>query len=109
MPKIVGMLAMLVFAAALEVGGDAAIRRGLAASAVPWLFAGAAALVGYGVVVNGDRAVDFGRLMGLYIVVFFVVSQLLSLAIFAERPGAGLLIGGALIVAGGVVIQVMGR
>ena len=109
MPKVPAMLARLVVAAALVVGGDAASRRGRGGSAARWLVVGAAALVGYGLVVNGDRAVEFGRLMGLYIVVFFVVSQLLSVAMFAERPGAGLLIGGALIVAGGVVIQVMGR
>ena len=107
--RTLGLLAMLVLAAALEAGGDAAIRRGLLHATGRWVVLGAAALVGYGLVVNGDRVVDFGRLMGLYIVVFFVVSQLLSFAVFAERPGAGLLIGGALIVAGGVVIQVTGR
>jgi len=43
--------------------------------------------------------------MGLYIAVFFVVSQVLSFVIFDERPGPTLLLGGALIVAGGLVIQ----
>jgi small multidrug resistance family-3 protein len=55
--------------------------------------------------VNVNRAVDFGRLMGLYTAVFFVVSQLMSLALFGERPLPSLLLGGALIVAGGLVIQ----
>lgn len=43
--------------------------------------------------------------MGLYTAVFFVVSQLMSLALFGERPLPSLLLGGALIVAGGLVIQ----
>ena len=70
---------------------------------------GAAALVAYGVVVNANRTLAFGRVMGLYIAVFFVVSQLLSFAVFAERPTPGLLVGGGRIVAGGIVIQTMGR
>jgi small multidrug resistance family-3 protein len=55
--------------------------------------------------VNANRLIDFGRLMGLYIAVFFVVSQVLSLVLFGERPSPNLILGGALIVAGGVVIQ----
>jgi small multidrug resistance family-3 protein len=43
--------------------------------------------------------------MGIYIAVFFVVSQVLSLAIFGERPSPSLVLGGALVVAGGLVIQ----
>src|SRR5262245_66146809 len=109
MRTALGFLAMLVLAAALEVGGDAAIRRGLVHSARGWVLVGAAALAVYGLIVNGDRAVDFGRLMGVYIVVFFVVSQLVNFALFGQRPDAGLLVGGGLIVAGGIVIQVMGR
>jgi small multidrug resistance family-3 protein len=61
--------------------------------------------VAYGVVVNANRAIDFGRLMGLYIAVFFVVSQVLAFAIFGGRPTPSLLVGGVLIVAGGLVIQ----
>jgi len=99
------MLITLVCAAALEIGGDAAIRRGLVESHPPWLAVGAVALIAYGLVVNLNRTIDFGRLMGLYIAVFFVVSQVLSFAFFGERPSLTLLVGGALIVAGGLVIQ----
>ena len=98
-------LVTLVVAAFLEVGGLAAVRRGLVVSAAPWLALGGAALLGYGFVVNVTRTVDFGRLMGVYIAVFFLVSQAISVGVFAERPGLPLLVGGALIVAGGVVIQ----
>lgn len=98
-------LAMLILAAALEVGGDAAIRHGLVRSAWPSLALGAIMLVMYGLVVNANRLIDFGRLMGLYIAVFVVVSQVLSLALFGERPSPSLVLGGALIVVGGLVIQ----
>jgi drug/metabolite transporter superfamily protein YnfA len=100
------MLALLLLVAALlEVGGDAAIRRGLASPSTTWLVAGLAMLGAYGCVVNANRTLDFGSLMGIYIVVFFVVSQILGLAIFGDRPSPSLLVGGALIVVGGVVIQ----
>ena len=98
-------LAVLVLAAVLEIGGDAAIRVGLLRSAWPWLPLGGATLVAYGLVVNVNRALDFGRLMGLYIAVFFVVSQLLSFVFFDERPPASLTLGGALIVSGGLLIH----
>jgi len=98
-------LLVLVLAAALEIGGDAAIRRGLLQPAWRWLTFGAVILVAYGFTVNVNRTMDFGRLMGLYIAVFFVVSQLLALAFFDERPPLNLTLGGALIVAGGLVIH----
>lgn len=100
-----GTLVALLIAAALEIGGDAAIRRGLLESTWQWLALGAITLVAYGLVVNLNRSIAFGRLMGLYIAVFFVISQLLSFAFFAERPSLRLILGGVLIVAGGLVIQ----
>ena len=99
------MLTTLLLAAVLEMGGDAAIRRGLLRSTWAWLALGSLMLVAYGFVVNANRAIDFGRLMGLYIALLFVVSQALSIAVFRERPSASLVLGGALIVAGGAVIQ----
>jgi len=99
-------LAFLVVAAALEIGGDAAIRAGLVRSQWQWLAVGIVLLATYGFAVNGTPAVDFGRVLGLYIAVFFVVSQVISAVVFGERPAVGLLAGGALIVMGGVVILV---
>jgi len=97
------MLGLLVLAAALEVGGDAAIRHGLRAS-WPWLLVGALGLTAYGFV-NANRLIDFGRLMGLYIAVFVVMSQVLSVMFFGERPSPSLLSGCLLIIGGGIVIQ----
>ncbi|HXJ36935.1 MAG TPA: hypothetical protein VMS22_23100 [Candidatus Eisenbacteria bacterium] len=99
------MLAILMVAAAMEIGGDAAIRHGLVRSGWPSVVLGAALLVGYGLVVNTDRSIDFGRLMGLYIAVFFVVSQVVSAALFGQWPSGAVMAGGALIVAGGAVIH----
>ena len=100
-----GTLVALLIAATLEIGGDAAMRRGLLESTWRWLALGAVTLVAYGLVVNLNRSIEFGRLMGLYIAVFFVISQLLSFAFFGERPSLSLILGGVLIVAGGLVVQ----
>ena len=94
---------VLVAAAAAEVVGDLGMRLGLAGH--PWGYAlGVLLLAAYGLIVN-QPALAFGRLLGLYIVLFFVVSQLVALITLGERPTASLLLGGALIVAGGLVIH----
>ena len=98
-------LTLLVLAAVLEMAGDAAIRQGLVRSGWAWLALGGAMLVAYGIAVNANRAINFGRLMGLYIAVLFVVSQLLSFMFFDEKPPASLTLGGVLIVVGGLVIH----
>jgi small multidrug resistance family-3 protein len=99
------MLGALALAATLEVGGDAAIRYGLTRTAWPLLLVGAVALVAYGLLVNWNRDVDFNRLMGIYIAVFFVVSQAIGWLVFGDRPSTTVVLGGMLIVAGGMVIQ----
>jgi drug/metabolite transporter superfamily protein YnfA len=99
------LLLLLPLAAILEVGGDALIRLGFTGGGARWLALGALLLVSYGVVVNGNPRVDFNRVLGIYIAVFFVVSQLAGATLFGERPSPGLLLGGSLIVAGGLVIQ----
>jgi small multidrug resistance family-3 protein len=100
---------LLVMAAGLEVGGDAAIRHGLARASWPWMALGVSSLGFYGFLVNAGPTADFGRLMGVYIAVFFVVSQLINAAAFGGRPSSSLLVGGVLIAVGGVVIQLGGR
>ena len=102
-------MTFLVMAAAalLEVGGDAAMRTGLAGRAWGYLL-GAGLLAGYGLLVN-QPGLGFGRTLGLYIALFFVVSQTLAWLAWGERPTPGLLAGGALIVAGGLVIHLTER
>ena len=96
---------MLTLAAVLEVGGDALVRIGLHTYGYS-LAAGAFTLFAYGVVVNRS-GVDFNRLMGIYIAVFFVVSQTISLILFKQIPDDRIILGGGFIVAGGLLILVM--
>lgn len=102
---IIKTIFILVAAALLEVGGDALIRIGLKGPGVS-IAAGALTLFAYGVLVN-QSGVDFNRLMGIYIAVFFVVSQLISLILFKQFPDDRLLLGGGFIVTGGLLILVM--
>jgi hypothetical protein len=102
---ILKTLGVLVLASVLEVGGDALVRIGLHSYGYS-LAAGAFVLFAYGVVVN-QSGVDFNRLMGIYIAVFFVVSQVISLILFKQVPDDRLLLGGGFIVTGGLVILLM--
>ena len=105
-PRFMGSTFLaLVLAAALEIGGDALIRTGLVRSAWPWIAFGAAALIAYGLLVNVDQTIEFSRLMGVYIAIFFVVSQGVAFVFFSEAPSLPVLLGGILIVSGGIVIQ----
>jgi drug/metabolite transporter superfamily protein YnfA len=99
---------VLILAASLEAGGDAIVRIGLHSTST-WhraaLFTvGAVVLFAYGWTVNAPPW-DFGRLLGLYVVFFFVIAQLISWMVFKQRPSLAVLAGGCLIVAGGVVIS----
>lgn len=96
---------ILILAAALEVGGDALVRMGLEGPKY-WMAAGAITLFAYGVLVN-TSGLDFNRLMGIYIVVFFLVSQIISWLVFKQLPDDRMLLGGGFIVAGGLVIMLM--
>ena len=97
-------LLVLLLAAVLEVGGDALLRAGLKGKGALLLAAGAAALILYGVLVN-LTALDFGRLMGVYIVLFFVISQLTAVLLFHERPPLPVLLGGLLVICGGIIMS----
>ncbi len=96
------LVALLTVAALLEVGGDAGMRAGLQGRRVGFV-AGIILLVSYGLIVNLAN-LDFGRLMGIYISLFFIVSQLIAALVFKEKLQPAVLVGGALIVAGGCVL-----
>ncbi len=64
---------------------------------------GGAVLFGYGLMVNLTKW-EFSRLLGVYLAVFFVVAQVAAVLVFRERLHAPVLAGGALIVAGGLVM-----
>jgi drug/metabolite transporter (DMT)-like permease len=102
------ILVLLVVAAALEAGGDALARTALHSQAVPLVRLGifaAAALVlfVYGVTVNLPPW-DFGKLLGVYVSLFFVVAQVINYIAFDTKPTAPIIAGGALILAGGMLM-----
>ena len=102
---IAKILIVLILAAALEVGGDALVRLGLDGPKY-WMAAGAITLFAYGILVN-TSGLDFNRLMGIYIAVFFLVSQIISWVLFKQIPDDRILFGGGFIVTGGLIIMLM--
>ena len=100
-------LLILFAAAVLEAGGDAIVRAGIHSSQFAYrvaLFAlGGCVLFAYGWTVNAPPW-DFGKLLGVYVVFFFVVAQLISYFAFGQKPSTAVLLGGSLIVMGGLVI-----
>ena len=98
--------AWLIFIAAalLEVGGDAAVRRGLQGRSAVWILLGSATLALYGLVVNSVNW-DFSKLLGVYVGFFATLSVLLGRFAFRESVPATTWLGLALIILGGLVIQ----
>jgi hypothetical protein len=100
-------LFFLLIATVLEVSGDAVVRKamynhtGMARGAL--FVAGAALLFGYGSFLN-LAPLEFGRVVGLYIAVLFVVWQVINFFAFGTLPSLPILIGGALVIAGGAII-----
>ena len=103
----VGAFALLALAAYLEVYGDACFQSGLynatGARRVAWFAAGAAVLVAYSLFLNSSQ-IDFGRLLGVYVVLFFLVAQVVAKLKFGQSPTAPIYLGGAFIVLGGLVM-----
>jgi hypothetical protein len=102
-----GTFAALLLAAFLEAYGDSCFQQGLyRASGVARYAAfalGAVVLASYGLVVNTPPW-DFGKLLGLYVVLFFLVAQVLARFRFQQSPTLPIYVGGSLILAGGAVI-----
>jgi small multidrug resistance family-3 protein len=101
-------MAVLLFAALLEAGGDALMRLGLRSPtptrAALFFVVGGLVLTSYGYAVNAPSW-DFGRLLGVYVAFFFAVAQVISWLAFGQKPTPLLLLGGALIVMGGFVVS----
>lgn len=98
---------ILAVAAVLEAGGDAIVRGGLhthmLSQRICMIVLGGLVLTGYGVVVNAP-AWDFGRLLGVYVTLFFLVAQIINALVFQVRPTLPIVIGGGLIMAGGLLM-----
>ena len=102
-----GAFALLAVAAFLEAFGDSLFQTGIYRStgiARGLLFvAGAIVLALYGFTVNIPHW-DFGKLLGVYVVLFFLVAQILAKVRFHQSPTLPIYVGGSLITAGGIII-----
>lgn len=97
---------LILVATILEVSEDAVVRSAIyrrSGSVRAFLLVGAVLLLGYGSFVN-TAPVEFGRIVGLYIAMLFVVWQIISFLVFRTVPGVAVWAGGALIVTGGIMI-----
>ncbi len=106
-----GTFLILLLAAFLEAYGDSCFQSGLyrssGANRVLAFLGGAVALSAYGLVVNSPRW-EFGKLLGVYVVLFFLLAQIIARIRFGQTPTFGIVAGGVLIVAGGAVITFWG-
>jgi len=97
----------LIIATTLEVSGDAFVRLAIynhvGLFRVGLFLAGAALLLGYGAALN-LAPLEFGQVVGLYIAVLFVVWQIINFVVFRSFPTLPILLGGALVIAGGMII-----
>jgi drug/metabolite transporter superfamily protein YnfA len=102
-----GAFATLALAAWLEAFGDSYFQVGLHRSSgmarISALAAGVAVLALYGTLVNVPRW-DFGRLLGVYVALFFLMAQILNKVRFGQWPAPPVYVGGSLIVSGALVI-----
>ena len=106
-----GALFLLAIAAFLEAYGDScfqsALYRASGMSRVLAFAGGAVSLAAYGLVVNAPHW-EFGKLLGVYAALFFLFVQIVARVKFGQTPTLPILIGGALICAGGLIITVSG-
>jgi len=100
-------LILLLIATTLEVSGDAVLRMAIydhtGVIRVVLFLAGGALLFGYGSFLNLSPF-EFGRVVGLYIATLFVVWQIINFIAFKTLPTMPILLGGALVIAGGAII-----
>jgi hypothetical protein len=104
----VPILVLLLIATTLEASGDAIVRMAIynhvGLIRIGLFFAGALLLLGYGSFLN-VAPLDFGRVVGLYIATLFVVWQVINVIAFRSFPTMPILVGGALVIAGGAIIS----
>ena len=102
-----GAFLILAIAAYLEVQGDACFQSGLhhasGAEQLGWFVAGAVVLVCYSLLLNSSR-IDFGKLLGIYVVLFFLAAQVVAKVQFRQSPSKPTYVGGAFLVVGGFIM-----
>jgi hypothetical protein len=102
-----GTFVVLSLAAYLEVQGDACFQSGLYRSSggkqAAWFVIGTVVLVCYSLFLNSSR-IDFGKLLGLYVVLFFRVAQVVAKLQFHQSPTKPIYVGGAFVAVGGLIM-----
>jgi small multidrug resistance family-3 protein len=105
--KYLLVFGFLLVATTLESFGDATVRVGLynrsGASQIAVLLGGGVLLFGYGLMLN-LAPLPFERVVGLYIATLFCIWQVVTFVTFRTTPSLPILAGGALIVAGGLIV-----
>lgn len=107
--KFASVFLLVLAATVLEASGDAFIRLALRQPSyssplrVGVFLLGAVLLALYGTSLN-LAPVDFATVTGLYVATLFVVFQIANYIFFHAAPRPGVLVGGALIVAGGLLV-----
>jgi hypothetical protein len=100
--------AFLIAATSFEATGDALVRQGLfdrtGLGRIAVMAAGALLLFLYGVMLN-LAPLPFARVVGLYIATLFIVWQVVSFVSVRAIPTLPIIVGGALIVAGGLLVS----
>jgi hypothetical protein len=103
----VGAFVVLAVAAYLEVQGDACFQAGLYRSSgvkqVGWFVAGSLVLICYSLFLNSSK-IDFGKLLGVYVVLFFFVAQIVAMLQFHQWPSKPIYVGGTFIAIGGLIM-----
>jgi hypothetical protein len=98
---------LLLAATILEASGDAVIRMAMynhvGLVRIGLFIGGAALLFGYGTLLN-LAPLQFGQVVGLYLATLFVVWQVINFVAFRALPTLPIVVGGALVVAGGAII-----
>jgi small multidrug resistance family-3 protein len=103
----IGALCVLGVAALLEAWGDSLFQqsfyRSTGVGRMVAFAIGTLVLAGYGSLLNFPRW-DFGRLVGVYVLLFFLTAQVIAKVRFDQSPTLPICVGGALIAAGGLVM-----
>jgi small multidrug resistance family-3 protein len=103
-----GVFLLLLVAALLEVLGDSCFQSAIhGSSGLPrWIsaIAGVGILSLYGLVVNVPQW-NFGKLLGVYVVFFFVTAQIVARVRFNQPTSLPVLVGGFMIMVGGAIIS----
>ena len=98
---------IVLLATICEVSGDAIIRKCIynytGLTRISLFVIGAILLFCYGFFLN-LAPVEFRQLVGLYIATLFIVWQIINYIAFRTVPGLPIIIGGAFVIAGGLII-----